>query len=99
MLPSGDDPRERWASQPLLKDQSGEVSRGHGCETSTTTLPSLKSVQTSQLAITTSPSVNPPIIGPPLCTTDKPPPEPTFESECWLAVMAWRLTPRGFAAV
>ena len=28
----GDDPRERWASQPLLKDQSGEVSREHGCD-------------------------------------------------------------------
>ena len=32
MLPSGDDPGERWASQPLLKDQSGEVSRGHECD-------------------------------------------------------------------
>ena len=31
MLPLGDDPGERWASQPLLKDQSGEV-RGHGCD-------------------------------------------------------------------
>ena len=28
----GDDPGEQWPSQPLLKDQSGEVSRGHGCD-------------------------------------------------------------------
>ena len=32
LLPSGDDPGERWTSQPLLKDQSGEVSKGHGCD-------------------------------------------------------------------
>ena len=32
LLPLGDDPGERWASQPLLKDQSGEVSRGYGCD-------------------------------------------------------------------
>ena len=32
VLPSGDNPGERWASQPLLKDQSGEVSRRHGCD-------------------------------------------------------------------
>ena len=32
LLPPGDDPGERWASQPLYKDQSGEVSRGHGCD-------------------------------------------------------------------
>ena len=32
LLPPGVDPGERWASQPLLKDQSGEVSRGHGCD-------------------------------------------------------------------
>ena len=32
MFPSGDDPGEQWASQPLLKDQSGEVSRGHRCD-------------------------------------------------------------------
>ena len=32
LLPPGDDPGERWASQLLYKDQSGEVSRGHGCD-------------------------------------------------------------------
>ena len=52
--------------------------------------------QIIQLATVTSPSVNPPTIGPPPCTIDKPPPEPTSELECWLAVMAWRLMPRGF---
>ena len=32
LLPPGDaDPGERLASQPLFEDQSGEVSRGHGC--------------------------------------------------------------------
>ena len=32
LLPPGDDPGERWASQPLYKDRSGVVSRGHGCD-------------------------------------------------------------------
>ena len=31
-LPPADDPGEQWASQPLFEDQSGEVSRGHGCD-------------------------------------------------------------------
>ena len=53
-------------------------------------------VTENQLATATFPSVNPPTIGPPPCSIDKPPPEPTPELECWLAVMAWRLMPRGF---
>ena len=32
LLPQGDDPRERWIRQLLFKDQSGEVSSGHGCD-------------------------------------------------------------------
>ena len=50
-------------------------------------LPTLKSAQTIQLATVTSPSVNRPTTGPPPCTVDKPPPEPTSKLECWLALM------------
>ena len=32
LLPQGDDPRKRWVSQLLFKDQSGKVSSGHGCD-------------------------------------------------------------------
>ena len=31
LLPQVDDSREQWASQSLFKDQSGDISRGHGC--------------------------------------------------------------------
>ena len=32
LLPPGDDPGKQWASHPLFKDRSREVSRGHGCD-------------------------------------------------------------------
>ena len=48
---------------------------------------------TIRLATATSPLLNPPTTAcPPPYTISKPPPEPTSELECWLAVMNWRLT-------
>ena len=32
LLPQGDHHRKRWVRQSLFKDQSGEVSSGHGCD-------------------------------------------------------------------